>query len=65
MQVIDVEDLGRGAAKVRIEGEEILLVEASLDVDERIELLTHVMERNSDDDLGRTCRSELDSSSAA
>lgn len=49
MRVIDVEGLGWGAAKVTIDGEAILLVEKSLDVDERIELLTYAMERSDDD----------------
>lgn len=40
MRVLDVKGLGWGAAVVTIDDERILLVEQSLSIDERIEVLS-------------------------
>lgn len=43
MRVIDVNGLGWGAVAIDIEGDEILLVEASLTADERLDALSHAL----------------------
>lgn len=44
IRVIDVAELGWDAALVRIEGQRVLLLDSSLNLDDRMDVLTSVLE---------------------
>ena len=50
MRTLDVTGLGWDAVIVDVEGEAIVLIEADLDVDQRIDVLSRVMEKNESED---------------